>query len=139
MSVPRSATTRFAVIAARVVLVAEALMSLWIALAMWMFQLSSLDDDGSTYDRYGTAIGPVLALVWAGVCVWAVTSSVRHRRSGARRPAIPVAITAAAHLLGTVWAAAHGLWPTAVCSLAVAVLLAAAARPARPARPLPAG
>lgn len=134
MKVLRSDAAGFAVIAARLVLIAEIAAGLWIALALWMFQLSALDGDGGAYDRFRGAAGPAAVLVWVALCAWAVTASARLRGPGAGRPVVPVVLARAVHLLGAAWAAVHRLWAGVACSLALAALLASAARPALPRR-----
>ncbi|MER7849274.1 hypothetical protein ABTZ03_35645 [Kitasatospora sp. NPDC096077] len=138
MPVPHPTTVtagaRIVVVATRVVLVAELLVSLWSAVMLWTLRdLSYLDDDGTDLFRLRVAVQPALAVLWAGFCGWAAVVSFR-RRSGTPGPAHLFTAAAVAHLLGSAWTAAQGAWPFATGLLALAALLLAAGRAFRLAR-----
>ncbi|MFD8085932.1 hypothetical protein ACFV4F_30035 [Kitasatospora sp. NPDC059722] len=135
MRVPRLDGARLAVVTARVALVAEVLLSLWIAYAAWsMRSVAYLDDDGTDFSRYGVAVFPVLGLVWAALCGWGVVASVRRSRSGERGVVFGLTVVAVAHFLGGIWSAVCGGWHLGGGLFLLSVLYATAANPARPHR-----
>ncbi|MEE1786160.1 hypothetical protein PUR71_25145 [Streptomyces sp. SP17BM10] len=135
MRVPRPGAVRLAVGAARVALVAEILLSLWIAYSAWSMRgVDYLDDDGTDFARYGTALFPVLGLLWAGLCAWGVVASVLRSRSGERGAVSGLTVVAVAHFLGGVFSAFCGGWHLGGGLFLLCILYTTAANPARPHR-----
>ncbi|MFJ9692513.1 hypothetical protein [Kitasatospora sp. NPDC101183] len=111
-------TDRAALVVSRLILGAEVLGSLWVAVVTWMLRgLFYFDEDG----RSGL-LGPAVALAWALLCA---ATLVATRRGGGRGVFTAAAVV---HALAAAWASWHTVWPLAAGAVGAAAVLALAGR-----------